>query len=163
MYKRQLHGSETWALTKVDLQRLQRNDRAMIRQVCGVKPNEVSQVRSQDLLDKLGLLDLETVLQEKRLRWYCHVMRSDGALKMTYDLKVSGRRGRGRPKMSWPQLLKNDCSSWGISQSDPKDRKTWRRDVKSAMLAASQPSGREVPSNGGAALTASKSKRTGGR
>ena len=53
-----LHGSETWALTKVDLQRLQRNDRAMIRQVCGIKPKETSQVRSQDLLDKLGLLDL---------------------------------------------------------------------------------------------------------
>ena len=53
-----LHGSETWALTKVDLQRLQRNDRAMIRHVCGVKPNEVSQVWSQDLLEKLGLLDL---------------------------------------------------------------------------------------------------------
>ena len=33
-----------------------RNDRAMIRQVCGVKPKE-TQVRSQDLLDKLGLLD----------------------------------------------------------------------------------------------------------
>ena len=109
------------------------------------------------------MLDLESVLREKRLRWYGHVMRSEGGLKTTYDLKVTGRRGRGRPKMSWPQLLKNDCSSWGISQSDPKDRKTWRRDVKSAMLAASQPSGREVPSNGGAALTASKSKRTGGR
>ena len=58
-----LHGSETSALTKVDLQRLQRNDRAMIRQVCGVKPQEVSQVRSQDLLDELGLLDLESVLR----------------------------------------------------------------------------------------------------
>ena len=30
-----LHGSETWALTKVNLQRLHRNDRAMIRQVWG--------------------------------------------------------------------------------------------------------------------------------
>ena len=158
-----LHGSETWALTKVDLQRLQRNDRAMIRQVCGVKPKETSQVRSQDLLDKLGLLDLESVLREKRLRWYGHVMRSEGGLKTTYDLKVTGRRGRGRPKMSWPQLLKNDCSSWGLARSDPKDRNTWRRDVKSAMRAASQSSGREVPSNGGSSLSARKSKRTGGR
>ena len=65
--------------------------------------------------------------------------------------------------MSGPQLLKNDCSSWGLSQSDPTDKKTWRRDVKSAMLADSQSSGREVPSNGGSALSASKSKRTVGR
>ena len=52
-----------WALTKVDMQRLQGNDRAMISQVRGVKPKEVSQVRSQDLLDELGLLDLESVLR----------------------------------------------------------------------------------------------------
>ena len=88
---------------------------------------------------------------------------STDVLKTTYDLKVTGRRGRGRPKMSWPQLLKNDCSSWGLSRSDPKDRNTWRWDVKSAMRAASQSSGREVPSNGGSSLSARKSKRTGGR
>ena len=68
-----LHGSETWALTKVDLQRLQRNDRAMIRHVCGVKPNEVSQVWSQDLLEKLVLLDLTEkvtlVLSCNEIRW----------------------------------------------------------------------------------------------
>ena len=32
-----LHASETWPVTKPCLQRLQRNDRAMIRQVCNVK------------------------------------------------------------------------------------------------------------------------------
>ena len=66
-----LHGSETWALTKVDLQRLQRNDRAMIRQVCGVKPKETSQVRSQDLLDKLGLLD-SSEREKVKVLWPCH-------------------------------------------------------------------------------------------
>ena len=133
---------KTWALTKVGLQGLQQNDRAMIIQVCGVKPDEVSQEQSQDLL--VRLLDLDTVLREKRLR--CgHVMRSDGALKMTYDLRVTERRGRGRPQMSWPQHLKNDCSSWGLSQSDPKDRKICRRDVKFAKLAVSQSSGKRSP------------------
>ena len=29
-----LHSSEPWPLTKTNLQRLQRNDRAMIRQIC---------------------------------------------------------------------------------------------------------------------------------
>ena len=45
----------------------------MIRQMCGVKPNEVSQVRSQDLPKKLRLLDLKTVLREEKV--YGHVMR----------------------------------------------------------------------------------------
>ena len=37
-----LHASETWTLTKMNLQCLQRNDRAMIRQICSIKPEEVS-------------------------------------------------------------------------------------------------------------------------
>ena len=95
-----LHASETWPLTKVDLQRLQRNDRAMIRQMCNVKPKDVATVRSQDLLDKLGMLDLETVTKEKRLCWYGHVQRSNSAIKKVYDLVVTGKRGRGCPKMT---------------------------------------------------------------
>ena len=37
-----LHASETWPLTKTNLQRLQRNDRAMIRQICSIKPEDVA-------------------------------------------------------------------------------------------------------------------------
>ena len=55
------------------LLRLQRNDRAMIRQLCHVKPDEVSKVHSRDLLEKVGLQDLDLVLREHRLRWYGHV------------------------------------------------------------------------------------------
>ena len=48
-----LHASETWPLTKTNLQRLQRNDRAMIRQICSIKPGDVATVRSRELLAKL--------------------------------------------------------------------------------------------------------------
>ena len=41
-----LHASETWPLTKTNLQRLQRNDRAMTRQICIFKPEDVARVRS---------------------------------------------------------------------------------------------------------------------
>ena len=37
-----LHASETWLLTKPNLQRLQRNGRAMIRQICNVRPQDVT-------------------------------------------------------------------------------------------------------------------------
>ena len=43
-----LHASETWPLTKMNLQRLQRNDRAMIRQICSIKPEDVARVRSSE-------------------------------------------------------------------------------------------------------------------
>ena len=50
-----LHASETWPLTKTNLQCLQRNDRTMIRQICSIKPEDVAMVRSSALLAKLEL------------------------------------------------------------------------------------------------------------
>ena len=67
-----LHASETWPLTKTNLQRLQRNDRAMIRQICSIKPEDVASVRSSELLAKLQLEDLDLILREKAsLVWAC--------------------------------------------------------------------------------------------
>ena len=63
-----LHASETWPLTKTNLQRLQRNGRAMIREICSIKPEDVATVRSSELLAKLELEDLDLVLRERRLR-----------------------------------------------------------------------------------------------
>ena len=133
-----LHASETWPLTKTSLQRLQRNDRAMIRRICNVKPEDVATVRSNVLLTQLGLEDLNTILRERRLRWYGHVERSSGAVKCARDIHVEGKRGPGRPKMSWSELTERDLRDWKLSMVDPHDRDTWRSEVRYAMRAASQ-------------------------
>ena len=65
-----LHASETWPLTKPNLQRLQQNDRAMIRQICNVRPQDIVTTRSNELLVRLGIEDLDLILKERRLRWY---------------------------------------------------------------------------------------------
>ena len=62
-----LHASETWPLTKPNLQRLQRNDRAMIRQICNVGPQDIITTRSNELLVRLGIEDLDLILKERRL------------------------------------------------------------------------------------------------
>ena len=90
-----LHASETWPLTKRNLQRLQRNDRAMIRQICSIKPEDVATVRSSQLLAKLELEDLDLILRERRLRWFGHVKRSSGAIRTACDIQMEGRRGQG--------------------------------------------------------------------
>ena len=70
-----LNASETWSLTKTNLQR---NDRAMIRQICSIKPEDLASVRSSELLAKLELEDLDLILRERRLHWFGHVERSSG-------------------------------------------------------------------------------------
>ena len=68
---------------------------------------------------------------------------SNGAVKTAFDLQVDGKRGPGRPKMTWKQLTDRDCREWKVSAIDPHDRHTWRSGVRSAMHAASQLPGRE--------------------
>ena len=137
-----LHASETWPLTKLNLQRLQRNDRAMIGQICNVRPQDIVTTRSNELLVRLGIEDLDLILKERRLRWYGHVERSNGAIKTAFDIQVDGKRGPGVPKMTWKQLTERDCREWKLSAINPHDRRTWRSGVRSAMCAARQLSGR---------------------
>ena len=97
--------------------------------------------RSNDLV-RLGIEDLDLILKERRLRWYGHVERSSCAIKTAFDIQVDGKRGPGRPKMTWKQLTERDCREWKLSAINPHDRRTWRSGLRSAMRAASQLSGR---------------------
>ena len=133
-----LHASETWPLTKTNLQRLQRNDRAMIRQICSIKPEDVVMVRSSELLAKLELEDLDLILKERRFCWFGHVEPSSGAIRTACDIQIDGSRGPGRPKLTWKKLTERDCHEWKLTTVDPQERSTWRSGVRSAMHAASQ-------------------------
>ena len=137
-----LHASETWPLTKPNLQYLQQNDRAMIRQICNVKPQDIVTTRSNELLARLGIKDLDLILKERRLRWYGHVECSNSAVKTATDAQVDGKHGPGKPKRTWKQLTERDCREWKLLAIDPHDRYTWRSGVRSAMHAASQIPGR---------------------
>ena len=90
-----LHASETWPLTKMNLQGLQHNDRAMIRQICSIKPEDVATVKSTELLAKLELEDLNLILRERRLHWFGQVERSSGAVRTACDKQIDGRLGQG--------------------------------------------------------------------
>ena len=133
-----LHVSETWPLPKRSLQRLQHNDRVMIRQICSIKPEDVATVRSSELLAKFELEDLDLILREMRLHWIWHVERSSGAIRTSCDIQIDGRRGAGRPRLTWKKLTERDGREWKPTKVDPQERSTWRSGERSAMRAASQ-------------------------
>ena len=138
-----LHASETWSLTKTNLQSWQRNDRDMIRQICSIKPEDVATVRSSDLLAKLELEDLDLILKERRLRWFGHVEHFSVVITAACDKQIDGRRGAGRPKQTWKKLTERDCCEWKLMTAYPQEESTWRSGVRSAMRAASQLPGKE--------------------
>ena len=99
---------------------------------------------SQLIIVWLGIEDLDLILKERRLHWYGHVECSNGAVKTAFDIQVNGKRGPGRPKMTWKQLTERDRREWKLSAIDPYDRDSWRSGVRSAMRTASQLPGREA-------------------
>ena len=64
--------------------------------------------------------------------------RSSCAVRTACDIQIDGRRGSGRPKLTWKKLTEKDCSEWKLTTVDPQERSTWRLGVRPAMRAASQ-------------------------
>uniref|UniRef100_A0A183GT88 Endo/exonuclease/phosphatase domain-containing protein n=1 Tax=Heligmosomoides polygyrus TaxID=6339 RepID=A0A183GT88_HELPZ len=60
--------------------------------------------------------NLERGLREARLRWYGHVLRAndDTVCKIGLNLKVPGKRPRGRPKQRWLDALRLDLKMAGV-------------------------------------------------
>ena len=83
---------------------MRRNHWAMIRQICSIKPEDVATIRSSELLAKVELDDLYLILRERKLRWFGHVERSSGTIRTACDIQTDGRRGAGRPKLTWKKL-----------------------------------------------------------
>ena len=99
---------------------------------------DTANIRSTELPAQIGIEDLDLILKERRLRWYGHMKRSNGEVKTAFDIQIVGKRGPGRPKMTWKQLTERDCREWKLLAIDLHDRHTWITGVSSAMHAASQ-------------------------
>ena len=112
-----LYGSENWAPTVAVLQRLQRNDRSMIRWICGVKPKDRSP--SSVFLTKLKIPGIRTLLQSRCFRWYGYVGRSSMCIKDVLELLLPGGRSRGRPAKIWLSCVEKDMESYGLENADP--------------------------------------------
>ena len=110
-----LHASETWPLTKSYLQRLQHNDRAMVKQICSIKPHPLATVRSSELLAKLE--DLDLILREREgfaglSMWSVLVVQSEQHV-------IDRWQAAGRPKLTLMILTEKDCRECKLTTVDP--------------------------------------------
>ena len=115
-----LHGSETWAPTKDTTARLVRNDRAMLRWMYNIKPNQ--EVSKQELMEKFNIAPLENILRANCLSWYGHVERSSGWINRCRSIKVPRTKGPGRPKKTWDETVRGERKAWQLMDADPQDR-----------------------------------------
>ena len=97
----------------------------MIRWTCNVRLKD--HISSDSLLRKLGINNIQTLLRYNRLRWFGHVVRSDGCINSITEFEVVGQRGRGRPKKTWKDTINNDLRHWKLSRANPANRMEWRK------------------------------------
>ena len=118
-----LHDTETRPISADALQRLCRNDRAMIRWIYGVKPSNVPS--KDDLHDKLGRCDIAVVIREQRLRRYGQVLLHDEKeIHRVRSITVPGVNRKGRPKRH-DQCISQDLKAFKLRRSDALDKNKW--------------------------------------
>ena len=57
-----------------------------------------------------------------------HVLRKEDDDSVNYE--VEGPRPRGRPKMTWREVVKEDCQARKLNTEDVIDRSKWRKLIK---------------------------------
>ena len=84
---------------------------------------------SAELRERMGIESVSDAVKWNRLRWLGHVLWKDDDdwVKKIMWFEVEGKRGRGRPRMTWSQVAEKDMRKCGLKREDGKDRKRWRR------------------------------------
>ena len=129
-----VYGSECWALRKQEEQRLHTTEMKMLRWSQGKTRKE--RIKNETIRGNAKVTPINSVLTQKRLSWYGHVMRRDEThiTKSTIRTTVTGTRPRGRPNMRWLDKLKRDMRTYGINPEMATDRERWAVIVKNVDI-----------------------------
>ena len=79
-------------------------------------------------MDEAKVEPIATVMRRRRLEWFGHVKSSDETenMRALAEMKMEGKRSRGRPKLRWNDTVRMDLKAWKIKEewaTDAKDRK----------------------------------------
>ncbi|PHT39186.1 Photosystem I chlorophyll a apoprotein A2 [Capsicum baccatum] len=83
--------------------------------------------------EKVGVTPVECKMREVRLRWFGHVKRRgmDAPVRRCERLALDGfRRGRGRPKKYWGEVIRRDMEQLQLTEDMTLDRKVWRTRIR---------------------------------
>ena len=87
----------------------------MLRMICGVTLEDM--VENTVIASRVGVDDLEEHLRQKRLRWFGHIVRDEEVeIKKVFELKIEGRRKRGRPVKQCIDVVEEDMKKRGVVQ-----------------------------------------------
>ncbi|WMV56372.1 hypothetical protein MTR67_049757 [Solanum verrucosum] len=126
-----LYGAECWPVKNSHVQKLHVAEMRMLRWMCGHTRSD--KIRNEVIREKVGVAPVVDKLREARLRWFGHVKSrsADAPVRRCEGLGVEGtRRGRGRPRKYWGEVIRQDLAQLHITEDMTLDRKEWRSRIK---------------------------------
>ena len=117
-----LYGSECWRVVKGDMAKIDAFHNGCLRKICRIFwPNKISNV---DLYKKTGCNSAVLEIKRRRLRWLRHVLRMPGHSipKVALRWTPPGKGKRGRPQMTWRQIVMAELRGYRGVRLRPQSR-----------------------------------------
>ena len=99
--------------------------------MCGY--TRIDSIRNGVISDLVKIAPIEDKMREIRLRWFGHVKRRsvDAPVKRCEMINIpEGKRGRGPPKKSLDEVIREDLKVVCLTEDLTQDRKLWRDRIK---------------------------------
>ncbi|XP_070045170.1 uncharacterized protein [Nicotiana tomentosiformis] len=103
----------------------------MLKWMCGCTGRD--KIKNEAIRDRVGVASVEDKMRESRLRWFGHVKRRsiDAPVGRCERLAMEClRRGRGRPKKYWTEVIIQDMALLQLTEDMTLDRRVWRSRIK---------------------------------
>jgi len=120
------YGCESWTVKKKDKEMLMSCELWCWRRLLRISWTE--RRTNQSILDELGIEpSLMSEIDRQKLRYFGHIMRSDGLEKAIMLGMGEGKRKKGRPRMRWLDEVQ-ELTGLGLGQlkEEVRQRESWR-------------------------------------
>ena len=119
-------------MTDTDMKKLETFQNTCLRRIHGIYwPNIIT---NKELLEKSNLKTIEKTIRIRRHKLLGHILRMENTRTPKVALRwtpATGRRRRGRPRMTWRRTVEKDLKeiklSWNQAEAVARDRIKWRK------------------------------------
>nr|VZI38073.1 unnamed protein product [Spirometra erinaceieuropaei] len=130
-----LNGEETWTVYAKQARRLNHFHLSCLRRI--LRLNWQDRIPETDVLERMGILSIYTILRQLQLRWSGHLVRMDDQRlpkRLFYGDVAKGSRRQGGQIRRYKDTLKSSLKRLQINPTNweeiANDRPTWRWAVK---------------------------------
>ena len=83
---------------------------------------------NEEIFEEAKVDPIAMVMRRIRLEWFGHVKRRDETeyTRAVVEIKMEGKRPRGRPKLRWKNSVRRDPTAWNIKEEWATDMERWK-------------------------------------